>query len=195
MRFVRSNSVLRALTILGLGAAGLVGGHALGYAVSVPDAYHRGALLEATGHGYLPSASRLALMLGIAAVVAGIASGYLHGPRSSHPSLARLALRLVALQCAGFVGLEVAERVLASASLSTLSLPILVVGLLTQAAIAVVLALVVFGLRRLGAVLRTRVVVAPVAATRPSIVVALLAPSSRTPVRDRVRGPPALRLT
>jgi hypothetical protein len=191
---MRSNPVLRALTILGFGTAGLVGGHALGYAVSVPDAYHRGALLEATGHGYLPSASRLALMLGIAAIVTGIASGYLHRPRSVHPSFQRVALRLVTLQCIGFAGLELAERVLASAPLSTLSLPILVIGLLTQALIAVVLALLVVGLRRLGAVLRTRAIAALASHARAKIVVPLKALSSRTPVCDRVRGPPALRL-
>jgi hypothetical protein len=194
MRSLRSNSLLRALTILGLGAAGLVGGHTLGYAVSVPDAYHRSALLEATGHGYLPSASRLALMLGIAAVVTGIASGYLHRPRSPHPAFSRVAMRLVALQCAAFVGLEVVERVLASAPLSTLSLPIMLIGLVTQAVIAVALALLLVGLRRLGAVLRARSPVASVAGRSGPVVASEIFPFSRTRERERVRGPPAVRM-
>ena len=183
--------MLRALTILGLGAAGLIGGHALGYAVSVPDPYHRGALLEATGHGYLPSASRVALMLGIAAIVAGIASGYLHRPRASGLVFGRSAWRLVALQCAGFLGLEVAERLVAGAPLATLSLPILVVGLVTQALVAVVVALLVVGLRRLGELLRSGAVARPARAAHAGAAV-FHAPSSRTPVRDRVRGPPAI---
>lgn len=192
---MRSSPILRAVTILGFGAAGLIGGHALGYAVSVPDAYHRGALLEATGHGYLPSASRLALMLGIAAVVAGVASGYLHRPRTAHTSLARAALWLVALQCAGFVALEIAERVVASASLETLSLPIVIVGLVTQALVAVLLALLVVGLRRLGEVLGTsRTIVRPIRAHRAHVR-SSLAPVSWTPDADRVRGPPALRMS
>jgi hypothetical protein len=191
---MRSNPLLRALTILGLGAAGLVGGHALGYAASVPDAYHRSALLEATGHGYLPSASRLAVMFGIAAVITGIASGYLHSPRRGHPPFARAAVRLVALQCAGFVGLEVVERLLASAPMSTLSLPILIVGLLTQAVVAIGIALLVVGLRRLGEVLRTRTIALRTGRAREALVAVLSAPASRDRSCERVRGPPLLRM-
>jgi hypothetical protein len=191
---MRSDPLPRALTILGLGAAGLVGGHAAGYAISVPDPYHRSALLEATGHAYLPSASRLAVMLGIAAVVAGIASGYLHRPGKAPPSFARAATRLVALQCTGFVVLEVAERVLAGASLLTLSWPLLIVGLLTQAVVGVVVALVVVGLRRFGALLRSDGRLVDAARPVRAIAVAVLAPVSRTHVLDRVRGPPAVRM-
>ena len=191
---MRSNPLLRALTILGLGAAGLVGGHAAGYAVSVPDPYHRNALLEATGHGYLPSASRLAVMLGIAAVVAGVASGYLHRPRSAHPSFARASTRLAVLQCSGFIVLEVVERILAGAPLGTLSVPLVVVGLLTQAVVGIALALIVVGLRRLGAWLRTSAEPADAAPIVRTPVFSLHAPSSRTCVRDRVRGPPVLRM-
>jgi hypothetical protein len=189
---MRANPVLRAITILGLGLAGLVGGHAAVYAISVPDAYHRGALLAATGHAYLPSASRLAVMLGIAAVVAGVASGYLYRPRTAHASVARAAMRFAALQCAGFVSLEIAERVLAGASLSTLSLPLLLVGLLTQAVVGIVLALLVVGLRKLGARLRTSSPVAGTAVRERALVMCWRVPASRALVRERVRGPPAV---
>lgn len=191
---MRSSPILRAVTILGLGAAGLIGGHALGYAVSVPDTHHRGALLEATGHGYLPSASRLALMLGIAAVVAGIASGYLHRPRTAQPGFARAALWLVALQCGAFVALEIAERALVSAPLESLSLPILVIGLLTQAVVALALALLVVGLRRLGRTLATAIALAAAVANGAPLVVRVRVPSSRARSVDRARGPPVLRM-
>jgi hypothetical protein len=191
---MRTNPVLRALTILGLGAAGLVGGHAAGYAISVPDAHHRSALLEATGHGYLPSASRLAVMLGIAAVVSGIASGYLHRPRTAQPSFAKAALRLAVLQCGGFVVLELLERVLAGAPLSSLSVPLLVIGVLTQAVVGVVVALLVVGLRRLGSLLRASAQPRAAAPFERAFVLSLLVPASRTRSRDRVRGPPAVRM-
>jgi hypothetical protein len=191
---MRSNALLRALTIAGLGVAGLVGGHAAGYAISVPDAYHRSALLEATGHGYLPSASRLAVMLGIAAVVAGVASGYLHRPRTAHPSFARAAAGLVSLQCGGFVVLEVVERLLAGAPLGSLSLPLLVAGLLTQAVVGFGLALLLVGLRRLGACLRASAELVAAAPGARRVFASVLAPVSRAPVRDRVRGPPAFRM-
>ena len=187
---MRSNPLLRALTIVGLGVAGLVGGHAAGYAISVPDAYHRGALLAATGHGYLPSASRLAVMLGIAAVVAGVASGYLHHPRTSHRSLARAVAGLVALQCCEFVALEIVERLLVGAPLGSLALPLLVVGLLTQAVVGVFLALLLVGLRRLGAALRAASVFVHAAPRGRTVLVSSQALASRARVLDRVRGPP-----
>ncbi len=194
MRFVRANSVVRALTILGLGAAGLVGGHALGYAFSVPDPYHRSDVLAATGHGYIPSASRAAVMLGIAAVAAGIASGYLHRPRAAHPSFTRVLVRLVALQCGAFVALEISERVLSSAPIGSLSVQILLLGLLTQTVMAVAAAVLVAGLRRIGAALRGDARAAPATIPADVVLAARVAPSSRTLVRDRVRAPPALRM-
>lgn len=72
---MRPRGVLRAVSVAGLAFAGLVGGHALGYAIAIPDAHHRSTLIADTGHGYLPSVSWLAGVLGLAAVVAGIAAG------------------------------------------------------------------------------------------------------------------------
>lgn len=189
---MRSGALMRTLTILGLGLAGLVGGHALGYAIAFPDDAHRAALLDTTGHGYMPSVSRLALMLGIAAVITGIAAGYMHRPRAARPSFARVALWLVGLQCGGFIGLEVVERVLAGAPMSSLSLVLLVVGLLSQAVVAVVLALLIAGLRRLGAALRTTRLAGESAGRIEPVWIAVVLPFSRTRLRDRVRGPPLL---
>jgi hypothetical protein len=144
---------LRVLTFLGLGFAGLVGGHALGYAIAVPDVHDRAVLLSHTGHGYLPSASWAAVMLGIAAVVAGVAAGYLRRPEGSRLTFRSLAPRLAVLQGAGFVVLEVAERMASGASLATLSATLLVAGVLTQLAVGAVIALLVAGLRRVGEIL------------------------------------------
>ena len=191
---MRSNLAVRAVTILGLGLAGLVGGHALGYGVAVPDDLHRTILLDATGHGYMPSASRFAIMLGIAAVITGILAGYLHRPATSQPAFMKVAGRMALLQCLGFVVLEVAERIVASASMSTLSLSVLLVGLLSQAVVAFVLALLIVGLRRLGAALRTSPAVVTDAGRPEFVVVSQHVPFSRTRLRDRVRGPPAVQM-
>jgi hypothetical protein len=188
---MRGNTFLRTVTILGLGIAGLVGGHALGYALAFPDPQHRTMALAGAGHGYMPSASWLALVLGIAAVVTGVAAGRLQRSRSHHLEFKPVASRIVALQCAGFVSLEVVERLVSGGSMRSLSIGLLAVGLLAQVVCALVLALVIVGLRRIGARLtrRTLVVAAPLrgGAVRLVAVRFCLRPLERL----RVRGPPA----
>ena len=191
---MRTNPVLRALTVLGLGAIGLVGGHATGYAISVPDVHHRTALLEATGHAYLPSASRLAVMLGVAALVAGVTSGYLHGHRAGRMPFWRSAAALGALQCTGFIALEVAERILAGAPLATLSLSLVLIGLATQAVVGIALALLIVGLRRLGTLLRVSAAVVRPAPDERVVGGTLPALPVRTCSRTRVRGPPVVQM-
>lgn len=181
--------VARALTTLGLATAGLVGGHALGYWVAVPDEAHRTTLLGATGHGYLPSASRLAVIFGIAAVIAGVAAGYLAGGRAGRASWRSFALRLGLLQGGGFVALEVLERLAASAPMASLSAGVVVIGLLSQVLIAVVGGLLIVGLRRLGTAIgrpATPAAAGVLVAPRPRAVRL----SSRFGLVDRVRGPP-----
>ncbi len=187
---MRRISILRALTILGLGAAGLIGGHALGYAIAIPDVHHRTVALAGTGHGYLPSASWLAVVFGIAALVTGIAAGALHRSRRKHLRYGRVAARLVALQVAAFVTLEIVERLVTGASMASLSLALLSIGLLAQVVVALVLGLVVSGLRRIGERIRDDAVVQAVGGQERVVVSSDLAVFSRSPVRDRVRGPP-----
>lgn len=187
---MRSNTALRALTVLGLGAAGLIGGHALGYAIAVPDDVHRTTLLDATGHGYLPSASRLAVIFGIAAVIAGIVSGAMHRGSRGWPSWSAVAARIGVLQCAGFVVLEGAERMMASAPMSTLSTGVLVVGMLSQLVVALAVALLVVGVRRLGAAIGARVTSARATTPWRTVDVSDRVAFSRAPLRERVRGPP-----
>lgn len=190
---MRWHPAVRAVTVLGLAAAGLIGGHALGYAIAVPQDVHRTVLLDATGHGYWPSASRMAVILGIAAVVAGVMSGYMHRSPRRDDAWRSMAWRMSLLQCAGFVALEVIERAMASASMTTLSIGVLVIGLVAQVAIACVLALLVAGLRRVGGALRCDApALRVVAIGRRTIDDREVVPASRAPLRDRVRGPPLL---
>lgn len=141
----------RLLATAGIAFGGLIGGHTLGYLLAIPDPLHRSALVAATGHGYLPSLAWLAGGLGAAAVVAGIASGR-HGQRGGS-SFARRAAWMSAAQVTAFFGMEVVERLAAGASLETLSPVLLLVGAAAQLATGALGALVVRGLRRLGAIL------------------------------------------
>jgi hypothetical protein len=183
---------LRSVSFAGLSASGLVGGHAFAYALVEPDPHHRAALLDATGHGYLPSLSWVLLAGVIAAVVAGVAAGYVHRHPvhggSKHP-----ARWLLPAQAASFVLLEVLERLSSGASLRTLSVSLLLVGILVQLLVGVVVVLLVAGLHRAGAILRAlpRVAVPrgerqrlPFAHERPRRSVAAAA--------NRVRAPPVL---
>jgi hypothetical protein len=144
-----------------------------------------------TGHSYLPSASWAAIVLGIAASVAGVASGYRrHGGRRRY-GVAFLA----GLQVGGFLVLEVVERVVSGAPLHTLSVSLLVIGVAAQIVVGILLALLAAGLVRAGAALaaavapttrRAKLAGHPVPWSTPRAVAA-----SRT--RRLGRAPPRLR--
>ncbi len=181
----------RAVAFGGLALAGLVGGHALGYLIAVPDAHHRAALLVGTGHAYLPSASWAAVVCGLAALVAGVASGYFNrGPgRAEWRSVAR---SVVSMQAGAFVLVEVVERLASGSSLTTLSPSLLLVGIAVQVLVGLVVAVVLVGLRRIGASLRSTPwpVDAP-PARRPLPRARLLVRKTRHQTANRVRAPPS----
>jgi hypothetical protein len=142
----------RALSLAGLSAAGLVGGHAVGYLLIAPDPHHRAALLAGTGHGYMPSLSWVLVACGVAALVAGVASGYLRG-RPFHGS-GRTMRKLLPVQAAAFLLIEVLERLHSGASLRTLSVSLLVVGVFIQLLVGVLVVLLVAALEKIGRTLR-----------------------------------------
>jgi hypothetical protein len=127
-----------ALIFTGTTAGGLVGGHLLAYTVFAPDAGHRQALLHQTGHGYLPRAVVVALVL--SALAAGLAArlGFRHGRAAERPpqGLVRTALRLSALQASGFIALEVVERLVSGSGVGSLAGRLLAIGLAAQVAMA-----------------------------------------------------------
>lgn len=188
---MRRSNAARVLAIVGLGAAGLIGGHAAGYAIAVPDVHHRSALLVQTGHDYLPSASWAAVVLGLAAVVAGFASGYARRRSMKEPSLRRTLLFLLPAQVGAFLALEVFERLASGAPLTSISSRLAIVGVLAQALVSLLGAMLLAGLRRLGSALagRERGVVLP-------LVHGIVAPDDHSvwsPQRRtlRTRAPPA----
>jgi hypothetical protein len=136
---------LRRLPLAGVAVAGAVVGHTLAYALSVPEPGARTALLAATGHMYWSSAIAAAAVLGLVSLATTLAghfrAGRLPGRAAGGDRLGRLAVRLSLLQVAIYLVQEVVERVAVGAPLGAfLEGRLLAVGVLVQAAVAVVLA-------------------------------------------------------
>ena len=131
-------------------AAGMVGAHHLAYLLASGDRAR--VLLDASGHGYWGEFAPFALAAGVAALAdACMAAARSRPERGSR--LAPTARRLAPMQVAAFVALEIVERVVVCAGhgASTLAIdprPVLL-GVLVQAALAVVGALVLTGVRRI----------------------------------------------
>lgn len=138
---------LRVAAAAGLAAAGVFAGHFLTYALMVDR--HAHPLLVDVAHGYLPFAGLIVAVLGFVALPAGVGAGYfVDGTRSQ--SVWRAARRLAVVQAGAFTALELLERLAVGVSLDDLAGPLLVVGLIVQALVAIVAALVLTGLRRVG---------------------------------------------
>jgi hypothetical protein len=130
----------------GVAAAGAVVGHTLAYAVAVPEAGARVALLGATGHTYWWAATAAALVLGVASLVTTLVrhfrAGLLPGQPQPGEPLGRLVARLAGFQIAIYLVQEVLERIEAGVPVQALvEGRLLSVGILLQVAVAVVLAL------------------------------------------------------
>lgn len=186
------SAIARLISFGGLALAGLVGGHALGYAIALPDPLHRAAVIAETGHGYLPSVSWSAVVCGLAALIAGVAAGYLHV--GSSETLRRTGGRVVFMQITAFVLIEIVERLASGASLGTLSPSLLVVGATVQLLVGLVVALLLVGLRRVGATIRVQLRVAAAAGVSTRLSRAdVVVEATRPQAANRVRAPPAAR--
>ncbi len=192
---MREGPRIRGLPVFGFAVAGLLLGHALSYAIAIPDPYHRDLVLDRTGHGYLPLFAEAALILLFAGVAAAVTRA-LAGRRSERTDrFAALAGLLVCVQVSAFVGQEVLERVVAGVPLGDLAHDhLLSIGLVVQVVVAIgaagLLRLLARTSSRLADVVRSRVehprpehvTVVPVTSRRP---VRLLLVSAAN-----VRGPP-----
>jgi hypothetical protein len=186
---------LRLLTLFATAGVGLLGAHVLGYVALAPETSARAEVLAETGHGYL---SRLTEVAVAAAILAGLASARLgmlraRGVADGGWSVRFLAVRLSVLQVAGYVVLEVAERVFSDAPVGGLG-AVLLVGIPLQAVVASVAAALIALLERAGqAVARALGTPAPLSATttlrvRPRRRVRPAGTVSWVP--SSIRGPP-----
>lgn len=190
---------LRFVTLFLTALSGLVGGHLVGYALLAPGEAARDQLLSTSGHGYLTRLTAIAVGSAILAGLGSVALGLLRqrdvagGASGVRP----VAIRLIGLQVAGFLCLEVLERALAGAPLGGLP-AVLAIGLPVQAVVAWV------GAALLAFIERAAEVVA--GALRPPLPLAKDRYRRPVPPKDRrpagllprrlraIRAPPALLL-
>jgi hypothetical protein len=144
--------VLRGAPTFGVAAAGLLLGHALAYALAVPDPYHRDLLLRETGHAYLRPAGQAALILLLAGIATLVARACSRRTGEDPGGFGAIATRVAAIQLGAFLGQEVLERVLTGAPLGGLVHDhVLVIGMGAQLLLAVVGAAVLWWLARTSA--------------------------------------------
>jgi hypothetical protein len=188
---------LRGLPVFGSAAAGLLLGHTLSYALAVPDPYHRDLVLSRTGHGYLPAAGQVAVMLALAAVAAILARAWSSRDRGQPERSSRIAGTLVLLQIGAFTAQEILERVAAGAPLGDLVRDhLLVTGIVAQVAVALVGAALLSWFARASAHIVRSAIARRIALPRPIRVQALPATPDRPHGRivasaRNVRAPPA----
>lgn len=141
----------RRWILAGVAFCGLIAGHAVAYLLLAGS--HRHLLLAESGHGYLTTAAWGACVLGLVSLAVSVMDGYGRGGHAlgAWPTFARLAI----VQTTGFVALELLERLWAGASMETVG-PLVAVGVLVQAATALLGTVVVLGARRLGSVMAGR---------------------------------------
>jgi hypothetical protein len=189
---------LRGLPVFGFAAAGLLLGHALSYMLAVPDPYHRDVLLTRTGHGYLPAASQVAVVLALAAVAAILARAWASRNRGEPERFSSIAIRLAFVQTGAFAAQEILERVVAGAPLGDLMRDhLLVIGVAVQVVASLVGAAVLVWLASTSGRIAHAATGRPIALPGPTLVEALS--STRDHARGRivasarnVRAPPSM---
>jgi cytochrome bd-type quinol oxidase subunit 2 len=190
---MRSGPRLRTRLWLGaLAFAGVAFAHGLTFLLVAPNEDARERLLAATGHGYWAYVMPLALGALVAAL-AGFAAGWRVRPGPDRLFWAT-AVRLAALQGAGFIILEGSERFFAHASAGQLLAdPFLLIGVLVQVALALAGALLLLVVARVVEHLTNgrRWSVRPIRATHPRGALGVAVPRLRVASGGAtLRGPP-----
>jgi hypothetical protein len=113
--------------LIGIACAGIALSHEFGYQVENPAMPQRVHTLQETGHAYLPvfvTLALFALVLGIIGFIAHrvVSRAVQQAPREI---FLHTAFRLFALQAAGFLLLEVGERLLSGGGISLVDSPVL----------------------------------------------------------------------
>jgi hypothetical protein len=146
-----TSSVLERARLLALAAAGAVCGHAITYALCLPDLPLRTSVLRQTGHAYWHGAVAGAFVGALWFALLHARHHAIAGRRGDRApfSFAATARQLGALQLLIFLAIEVAERVEVGRGLAGLTEHnLLSVGLAVQVVVAGALALAAWALGR-----------------------------------------------
>jgi hypothetical protein len=133
------------LPLAGAGVAGAVVGHAIAYALAVPEPGRRLALLAGSGHAYWSAAIAAGIVLGLVSLGATLAgrfrAGLRNGGRPAGEPLGLLAGRLALLQVTIYLVQELIERAAAGVPLGgPVDGRLLLTGIAVQLLVAAVLA-------------------------------------------------------
>jgi hypothetical protein len=127
------------LPLLGFAVAGVLLGHALSYAIALPDPHHRDLVLRQTGHAYLQPLGQAALIAFLAGVATVLVRACSRRRGDTPERFGVLAGTLAAIQLVAFLGQEVAERVVSGSPLEGLAHDhVLAIGLAMQLLLALV---------------------------------------------------------
>jgi hypothetical protein len=134
---------LRGLPLMSTAVGGVLVGHWLAYVAAIPRASVRAAALADSGHSYLDTAVRIAVVLAVAGVgtillrLLAWSDGQAAQGRAG--TLRWVAVRLAVLQVLGFTAMETAERVAAGAPVAGMfAHHVFAIGLLLQVLVACV---------------------------------------------------------
>jgi hypothetical protein len=159
-------------------------GHQIAYLLAVPSGAERSSVLAGTGHAYLPTTTRLALLLAVAAA-GGLFLRSLTRPEEE-PARGPLFRSLALVQAGMFLTMEVAERLATGAPIAgVFSHAILFLGIAVQLLLAFGLAGVVKLLSRANDV---AAVLGPVPLPRPRPVIAVPSQAGPFVPNDLNRG-------
>ena len=113
--------------LIGIACAGIALSHEFGYQVENPGMAQKVHVLEETGHSYLPVFVTLALVALVLGIVGFLAHRIVGRTSATAPKEVFLhtAIRLMGLQAAGFLLLEVGERFLSGGGISLADSPVL----------------------------------------------------------------------
>ena len=140
------HGLARRLPLAGAAVAGAVIGHALAYALAVPEPGRRLAVLAGSGHAYWSAAIAAAIVLGLGSLGTTLARSFnagLHpGDRPAGEPVGRLAGRLALLQVTIYLVQELIERAAAGVPLGgPVNGRLLLTGIAVQLLVAGALAL------------------------------------------------------
>jgi hypothetical protein len=191
---MREDRGTHGLPVFSLAVLGLVAGHGIAYLIAIPNAQRRAAVLQSTGHAYLPLLVEIGLILAVAGAASLVTHAFGSRGRLREDSLVRTAAGLGALQAGSFVVLEVVERLLTHMPLHELvGDHVLGIGVVVQLGVALIGTLVLRAMARTAA--RLALVAVPLPTPRPSglFPIPLVRTLDRRPVlvgAVGVRGPP-----
>ena len=172
----------RRRSALGVAVGGVLAGHWLAYVLVDPNAHQRTTDLARTGHAYLGLANDLGLIVGLVAL-SSVFLGRLTDREGATPSLGTLTARLSTFQIVAFTSMELLERLSAGAPVAgVLHHGLLPVGVVIQAVIAGLGALVIRWLLRAADRIEATLGAAPARPDRATAFVVL--PTFHAPARS-----------